>query len=405
MPVADLSPTFTVGELTDAINAQLKSGFGGGVWVTGEISGYRDQGQHSYFSLVEDIDGKKATVNVALFANVKRNLRPMLASNRLELSDGTKVRVFGTLDVYAPTGRLSLKISDLDPRFTLGDITASRDRVLASLTAEGLLRNNAMHSVSIVPLRVAVVTSVGSAAWHDFTDELESSGFGFHLLAFDARVQGDQAEAMVIAGIAAAVDRGGGARNDLAAFDTEGVARAIATCPLPVITGLGHEIDTTVADEVAHTALKTPTACAGWLIDRVQRFVDETEARWGVIVERAFFELATQIDRLESRASRVVTRTNSAIERSAERLRSRQDRLVRTPLTIERVDTSITERERRLALLDPARLLERGWTMTTTADGRIVTSARDLSVGDELITRLVDGVVRSTVNETTPEEE
>jgi len=388
MPVADLSPTFTVGELTDAINAQLKSGFGGGV--------------------------KKATVNVALFANVKRNLRPMLASNRLELSDGTKVRVFGTLDVYAPTGRLSLKISDLDPRFTLGDITASRDRVLASLTAEGLLRNNAMHSVSIVPLRVAVVTSVGSAAWHDFTDELESSGFGFHLLAFDARVQGDQAEAMVIAGIAAAVEhgadvvavvRGGGARNDLAAFDTEGVARAIATCPLPVITGLGHEIDTTVADEVAHTALKTPTACAGWLIDRVQRFVDETEARWGVIVERAFFELATQIDRLESRASRVVTRTNSAIERSAERLRSRQDRLVRTPLTIERVDTSITERERRLALLDPARLLERGWTMTTTADGRIVTSARDLSVGDELITRLVDGVVRSTVNETTPEEE
>jgi exodeoxyribonuclease VII large subunit len=271
-----------------------------------------------------------------------------------------------------------------------------------------------MHSVSIVPLRVAVVTSVGSAAWHDFTDELESSGFGFHLLAFDARVQGDQAEAMVIAGIAAAVEhgadvvavvRGGGARNDLAAFDTEGVARAIATCPLPVITGLGHEIDTTVADEVAHTALKTPTACAGWLIDRVQRFVDETEARWGVIVERAFFELATQIDRLESRASRVVTRTNSAIERSAERLRSRQDRLVRTPLTIERVDTSITERERRLALLDPARLLERGWTMTTTADGRIVTSARDLSVGDELITRLVDGVVRSTVNETTPEEE
>ena len=71
MPDADLSPTFTVGELTDAINAQLKSGFGGGVWVTGEISGYRDQGQHTYFSLVEDIDGKKAMVNVALFANVK----------------------------------------------------------------------------------------------------------------------------------------------------------------------------------------------------------------------------------------------------------------------------------------------------------------------------------------------
>jgi len=414
MPDADLSPTFTVGELTHAINAQLKSGFGGGVWVTGEISGYRDQGLHTYFSLVEDIDGKKATLNVALFANVKRALRPMLESNRLELQDGTKVRVFGSLDVYAPTGRLSLKISDLDPRFTLGDITASRDRVRATLTVEGLLRKNAETTVSLVPLRVAVVTSVGSAAWHDFTDELGSSGFDFHLFAFDARVQGDQAEEMVVAGISAAVQhgadvvaviRGGGARNDLAAFDAEGVARAIATCPLPVVTGLGHEIDTTIADEVAHTALKTPTACAGWLIDRVQRFVDETETRWASIVERAMFEFTGQVDRLESRASRVVTRTNSAIERSSERLMSRQDRLVRAALTIERIENSMNERERRLALLDPARLLERGWTMTTTADGKIVTSAKDLSAGDELVTRLVDGTVRSTVNATTPEEE
>ena len=414
MPDADLSPTFTVGELTDAINAQLKSGFGGGVWVTGEISGYRDQGQHTYFSLVEDIDGKKAMVNVALFANVKRNLRPMLASNRLELQDGTKVRVFGTLDVYAPSGRLSLKISDLDPRFTLGDITASRDRVRNALTVEGLLRRNAEHSIPTVPLRVAVVTSIGSAAWHDFTVELGSSGFGFHLLAFDARVQGDQAEEMVIAGISAAVEhgadviavmRGGGARNDLAAFDTEGIARAIATCPLPVITGLGHEIDTTIADEVAHTALKTPTACAGWLIERVQRFVDDTESKWTAIAERVSFELAGHADRLESRASRVVTRTNSAIERSAERLRSRHDRLARTSVTLERIEMSMMERERRLALLDPARLLERGWTMTTTSDGRPVMSIADLSQGDELVTRVADGTVTSTVTATTPEEQ
>jgi len=141
------------------------------------------------------------------------------------------------------------------------------------------------------------------------------------------------------------------------------------------------------------------------LIDRVQRFVDETETRWASIVERAMFEFTGQVDRLESRASRVVTRTNSAIERSSERLRSRQDRLVRAALTIERIENSMNERERRLALLDPARLLERGWTMTTTADGKIVTSAKDLSAGDELVTRLVDGTVRSTVNATTPEEE
>jgi exodeoxyribonuclease VII large subunit len=172
-----------------------------------------------------------------------------------------------------------------------------------------------------------------------------------------------------------------------------------------VITGLGHEIDTTIADEVAHTALKTPTACAGWLIERVQRFVDDTESKWTAIAERVSFELAGHADRLESRASRVVTRTNSAIERSAERLRSRQDRLARTSVTLERIEMSMMERERRLALLDPARLLERGWTMTTTSDGRPLMSIADLSQGDELVTRVADGTVTSTVTATTPEEQ
>jgi exodeoxyribonuclease VII large subunit len=382
--MADSELTYTVGELTAAINRQLRAGFGSGVWVTGEISGRRDSGPHTYFSLVEDIDGSKATVSVSLFANVKRSLTPMLAANRLELTDGTRVRVFGTLDVYAPTGRLSLKISNIDPQFTLGDITAARDAVMARLAAEKLLDANSRIAMPTVPLRVGVVTSIGSAAWHDFADEITRSGHGFHLVAVDARVQGDQAESMVASGIATAVAhgvdvvvviRGGGARNELAAFDTEGIARAIATCPVPVLTGLGHEIDRTVADEVAHTALKTPTACADWLVDRVSGFVDG----------------------LEARAQKVAARTHAALARSAERLRSRTDRLSRIRLVLDRASNGLDDRAHRLDLLDPVRLLERGWSITLTADGRVVRSIADVSASDTVVTRVADGRITSTV--------
>ncbi len=382
--MANAEVTYTVGELTAAINRQLRSGFGAGVWVTGEISGRRDSGAHTYFSLVEDLEGSKATLSVSLFANVKRTLTPMLAANRLELTDGTKVRVYGTLDVYAPSGRLSLKISAIDPEFTLGDISAARDAVLARLAAAGLLEANGRVPMPVVPMKVGLVTSVDSAAWHDFIDELTRSGFGFHVVAVDARVQGDQAEQMVSAGIATAVAqgvdviavvRGGGARNDLAAFDTEGIARAIANCPVPVLTGIGHEIDRSVADEVSHTALKTPTACAGWLVDRVSEFVD------GV----------------ESRAASVAARTHAAVARSAERLRSRADRLAKVNLALDHAARRIDERARRLELLDPARLLERGWSITLDSSGRVVRSIDDAEAGTTLVTRVADGRITSTV--------
>jgi exodeoxyribonuclease VII large subunit len=405
----DGDPTYTVGGLTEAINRRLREGFGRGVWVAGEVSGLRASGAHLYFSLVEDVDGAKATLNVSLFANVKRTVMPKLAQNRVELVDGTRVRIRGTLDVYAPSGRLSLKVSDIDPQFTLGDISAARDAVMARLAADDLLDRNARLPLPVVPLRVGVVTSIGSAAWHDFRDEIVRSGYGFHLLGIDARVQGDQAEAMVVAGIgravALAVDvvvvvRGGGARNDLAAFDSEGIARAIATCPVPVWTGLGHEIDRTVADEVAHTAHKTPTACADALVDLVAARAHSAEQTWSAITAAATAQVAAAGTALGSRAARVASRTHQAVARSDERLRARTDRLGRVGLMLERARAGIDERDRRVALLDPVRLLERGWSITTRDDGRPVRGIADVAIGERLSTRLADGTVTSTVTGT-----
>ena len=433
------NPTYSVGELADAINDTLRRGFSDGVWVRGEITGWSDRGTHAYFSLVDDVDdgnGRgKAVINVQFFANVRMRLRPLLQKHRLRLGDGMKVRVFGYLDYYAPNGRIGLKMAGIDPQYTLGDIAQSRDEVIRRLVAEGLLDTNKRRHLSVIPLRVGVVTSVGTAAWHDFHDELQRSGMGFQLTVVDTRVQGELAERMIAAAIATlgrrtdldavVVIRGGGARNELAVFDAEQIARAIATCPVPVLTGLGHEVDRSVADDVAHTTLKTPTACAGALITRAADYRDAADETYRSIRSVSTVALATATSDLSATAHRIARRTRDAVERADERLGMRVDALQRNaPAALDRADERLDTAQRRLlvrstaglerasgrldvitarvAAVDPAVQLARGWSITRRADGTVVRSIADLPVGADVTTALADGLVTSTVTATTP---
>ncbi|MGE5209935.1 MAG: exodeoxyribonuclease VII large subunit [Acidobacteriota bacterium] len=431
------NPTYTVGELAEAINDALRRGFSDGVWVRGEISGWSDRGQHAYFTLVDD-DGTKAAVNVQFFANARMRLRPLLQKHRLRLADGMKVRVFGYLDYYAPTGRIGLKMTGIDPKYTLGDIAQSRDEVIRRLVADGLLDANKRRPLSPIPLRVGVVTSVGTAAWHDFHDELQRSALGFSLTVIDTRVQGEFAEQMITAAIvtlsqrvdldAMVLIRGGGARNELAVFDAERIARAIASSPVPVLTGLGHEVDRSVADEVAHTTLKTPTACAGELIARAARYSADAEAAFASIVRESRHALGAATNDLSETAHRIARRTHAAVERADERLAMRVDRLARSaPASLAREDRrladtgervlaragTVVERSTsrldvlaaRVAALDPAVQLARGWSITRDADGRVVRSTDDLARDDIVTIAVADGLITSTVidtNRTTP---
>ena len=176
------NPTYTVGELAEAINSSFQRSFGDGIWVRGEITGWSDRGNHAYFSLADDSGEGAAVVNVQFFAPARMRLRPMLQKHRLRLADGMKVRVFGYLDYYAPTGRVGLKMTGIDPKYTLGDIAQSRDEVVRRLVAEGLLDRNRRHRLSPVPLRIGVVTSVGTAAWHDFRARTRAELVGVHAL-------------------------------------------------------------------------------------------------------------------------------------------------------------------------------------------------------------------------------
>ncbi len=139
-------PTYSVGELAEAINSAIRRRFTDGVWVRGEIQGWSERGPHAYFRLVEDTDDGKAAINIQFFANARMRLRPILSKHRLRLGDGLKVRIFGHLDYFAPSGQLGLKMSGLDPRFTLGEMALERDDVGAPAGCQRVVRRQSARS-------------------------------------------------------------------------------------------------------------------------------------------------------------------------------------------------------------------------------------------------------------------
>ena len=446
-------PTFSVTELSDQIGNALRARFRDEVWVRGEIRNLsRPPSGHVYFTLTDPDGG--ASIGVMLSAAKKGSVNDTLirAGGTVRMTDGTDVRIRGRLDWYSPRGELQLRMTAIDPAYTLGQLELARAEILARLREEGLLGANAARPLPLVPLRVGLVTSEGSAAEADFLDELRRSGFAFHVLRADSRVQGVDAPRAIASAIrmlathhldVLALVRGGGARTDLAAFDDEAVARAIAACPVPVLTGVGHEVDTSVADDVAHTSAKTPTACAQLLVARVAELASALEGTWAGIAERGVRTVRRHDERLVAHARHLARGTRVALDGGAARLasiadRSRRAAVVGLDRASHRLDTqqgritgaarshlrsaellvdagerrvahraprALAESERaldgiaaRLRVLDPDRTLRRGWSITRGPDGSVVRSPDDVRAGDQLTTRVAGGDVRSTVS-------
>jgi len=427
-----VEPTYTVPEFVDHLNGLLRDSFAG-MWVTGEIDGWNGRGQHAYFNLVGVAsDGSKAVLNAALFAFQRRRVEGALQKAGLSLADGVKVRVKGTPDFYGPFGKISIKISEVDARFTLGDLVMAREELVRSLRERGLYDRNRQLELPPVPLRVGLVTSEGSAAYADFTKEIQASGLGFDIRVIDCRVQGATAPGEVAAAIDAfsrhgdrdviAVVRGGGSRTDLAAFDTEEIAAAIARSSLPVITGIGHEIDTSVADEVAHTRFKTPTATAAGLVTLVRAYIDTVEDAWASIESLVDAHVGSAAERLDRTTLAIAQHVRAGVERGTTRLDGRADRMVRAaghvldratlglanattalgraPQTADAEARRLETLAERVRLLDPATTMARGWSITRTADGRTIRDVADLTVGEVVVTTFQTGTATSRVEET-----
>lgn len=404
---------YTVTELMTTVAAAIDESLGGAVWVDGEISGPRESRGHFYFDLVDrDEDGAvTAKVSIALWRSNRTKVEEKLrAAGSLRLDEGVRVRIRGPLDLWLPGGRLQLMMRDIDPSFTLEALESERDRVLALLRAENLLDRNRRLPLAEMPLHIALITADESAAMADFLHSLENSGLPWEVDLIDSRVQGAGAERTIAAALrtaatldvdAVALVRGGGSRLDLAVFDHELVARTIAGLDVPVFTGIGHEIDTSVADIVAHTASKTPTACAEALIALASEVVHRSEIAWAEISTIVLDVLEGERERLSSHARRAAIGARSRLAVERHRVTSTVDRLGRASgVALRASSASLDLAAARVAAVDPVRTLARGWSITRTTTGTVVRRSTDVAPGDVLITTLAEGTVTTTVTAT-----
>lgn len=447
--------TYTVGELSQAIGRAVARAFPDEIWVQGEMRDLnRARSGHVYFTLLDSDGGgdSPATLPVTLFASDKAAVNRILArSGAVRMNDGVQVRIRGRVTHYAQRGTVQLRMTWIDTNFTLGKLAAERDRLIKSLTSRGLVDRNTKLPIPLVPLRVGLVTSVGSAAHADFMDELTASGFAWRVSVFDARVQGLDAIGDVVRGIAllgsSALDvialvRGGGAQTDLAVFDAEAIAVAIAQTKVPVLTGIGHETDISVADVVARDS-KTPTACAARLVGMVAAYagrVDQIASATQRAVRSRLAFAATNLDHSSRRVTRsaiaAAVRADQGLAESGRRIRrgsvnrllrdraalhgiaDRLGRATSRQLSVADADLDrrsgsialaaqkhmasserrLFELQHRISLVDPALLLERGWSITRTADGAVVLNPEDVASGTVLDTIVLGGHIRSVVS-------
>ena len=326
------------------------------------------------------------------------------------LSNGAEVRLRGRLDFHERYG-LKFVIEDVDPTFTLGKMELERQELIARLAAEGLLKLNAQQQLPSVLQRLAVISSETAAGWEDFRSHIDENiyGYDFDIQFYAAAMQGIFVEKEVMRQLkaiearqadfdAVALIRGGGARLDLAAFDGGELCRTIAYFPLPVLTGIGHEIDTTVADLVAHTALKTPTAVADFLINHNATFESQVLEFGNSLRFYAQNRLNTEGGYLAQAENMLTFPSQFLLKNQHQKLDELSRRLASAPthiLTYEKI--KIDNALKIMDLMSVETTLKRGFSITRRADGSILSDAQSLKTDDVIETELSDGRVKSRV--------
>jgi exodeoxyribonuclease VII large subunit len=305
---------------------------------------------------------------------------------------------------------LKLSVEDIDTTFTIGQLELKRREILQQLGALGLMDKNKGHALPPVLQRLAVISSEKAAGFHDFIQHLQANdyGFAFECELYTAAMQGRNVEKEILGSFqeirqarrpydAVIIIRGGGSRLDLAAFDSLQLCVAIANLEYPVITGIGHETDQAVADLVAHTSLKTPTAVAHFILEHNFKFETQLYAGYRILQKSA-------LEIIESFESRLRRQSQMIKEVSLRRLSNenyflaaaKKDLKMHTLQLLREKQAELHSLQQRTTLMDPELLLKRGYSMTFK-DGVLLKRPDQTESGDLIETRLSGGSIRSTV--------
>ncbi|MBI5527088.1 MAG: exodeoxyribonuclease VII large subunit [Deltaproteobacteria bacterium] len=431
---------FTVSELTRAVRGAVERAFPS-VWVSGEISNFRaPTGGHMYFTLKD----ASSQIRVVFFKGANRHLK-------FTPADGMEVVAQGRLSVYEPRGDYQLICEGIEPK-GIGALQAAFEELKLRLESEGLFDASRKRPLPVFPSVVGLITSPTGAAMSDFLKTAARRFSGVHVLVHPARVQGASAAAEVIAALGwfndhraadvVAIVRGGGSIEDLWPFDEEALCRAIAGSGIPVVTGIGHETDFTLADFAADARALTPTDAArlavpdaGKLREKILSLRDDAESA----LSRTLGGLRLELERRTSS----LDRSRNIVDEVRQEIEDRAEAMSRSALSIihrdrghlsdvmrrasenhprqrvalararfldlsRRMDTStrVVLRDRRRRLSDSARLLEglsplavldRGYSLVHDACGRIVLDSETLRAGDNVSLRFARGGADATI--------
>lgn len=406
------SNCFTLFDLNEYIRQVLALNFAAPVWVQAEVMQVKFSRGHCYLDLVqkgEDNDDILAQAQAVIWSRQLFTLQSKLGSSfQSLLQPGTEVLLQVEVTFHERYG-LKLMVQDIDESYTLGKLELQRRKTIEKLQKAGLLERNKRLPLPPVIQRVAVISSEEAAGYQDFIDQLRQNAYGyaFQTRLFNAAMQGVKVVDEITERLGSiqpgefdvvVVIRGGGARLDLAAFDDYLLCEAVANGALPVLTGIGHEVDETVLDMVAYRSLKTPTAVAEYLIlHNVQFEASLLEAGREIHLMATDFIHSSQkslegLSRLlHAEYRRIIQNQALMLDFIAKELPGATRNVFKTQ------QAHLDSIEAQLSLLDPASVMKRGFAIVQKA-GRLVTSAGQLSKGDQMETVFADGKVKSTVN-------
>ncbi|MCB0782573.1 MAG: exodeoxyribonuclease VII large subunit [Flavobacteriales bacterium] len=450
---------YSLKQVCDALERQINNATGGNTfWIKAEIAGYRLR-RHAYMELVEHRDGQRvAVLRGVIWGSRYRLIEEELGGDLPNvLKEGSEILFRARVRFHAVYG-LSLELEEIDLSYALGELERRKQETIATLKKEGLFDLNRQVHEPMVIQRIALITSPGTAAWQDFMDHLleNERGYQFHVHLFEASVQGDRAAAELRAALqridpscfdAVVMVRGGGSKLDLEPFNDLELGRLVARLPIPVMTGIGHDVDVSVVDMIAKSPHKTPTAIADYLVDKclnfesaLNSFLVDIDRRVGEVFKFQRDRISTWAEVLRSRpvvkcqtergalSKRTATFTRTAqahLTREASSLERFRDGLRTLPVQKLRQLESARIREMHLALdafarrglqallvrvqgmreavqlLAPDRLLARGFSITRH-QGRALTDPAAVQVGDELETTFARGRARSTITHIKP---
>ncbi len=352
------------------------------VWVEGELTELKRQArwQSVFFTLKDPDDGSCLPALMA---------RGQFDALRLDLRDGERVHVYGRPELWEPRGELRLRVLSIE-RFGLGAHLAALERLRQKLAAEGLFAAERKRPLPRFPRRIGLVTGSDAAAKRDVVTAVTARFPPARLLVAETFVQGPRAASAVVAALRAicaepdvdvvVLARGGGSFEDLLPFSDEALVRAVAACPVPIVSAVGHEQDTPLCDLAADVRASTPTAAARLVVPDYDALV-----AW-----------------LERSRSSLGRSTRRHLDRHGERLERGRERLRRAPLLlVERRGAALERQAAKLRALSPRATLARGYAIVRR-DGALVRSAASLSVADAVDVELAEGGFAARVEETRP---